>query len=659
MEQGHRLLVSMKKTSDPACKAKLRAEAIASFQRGMSVTPDVERHAIAAMRRLGVTVIIAPYEADSQLAYLCSIGMCDAVLTEDSDIIVYSAICNRSFPILYKFNTSGSAQLIECNKIFKQHQVPVNTIGTETSGKRSKFLTSIKDFLGPSGRRMFVQMCVLAGCDYSDSVPGIGLQYSQQAVAQFRDVENDSRLESIVNFWNISGKKVPIGFLERVRRAELLFFYHLVYDPRTKAIVHFLPPRLQGSPGASSGTSVSPILSPDLIAVLGSADELLRPNGGCQPPSDATVADICEGRMCRVDFSPIYPILPWEYPELAALADHIPRTSMKSASWSLRRNLMTILKDQMQTKSPPNRNILPLKSRQKHVGAEKPSVETNIGRNSIFGNQPVMAKSLTNTAVSLSALRPKVKVTSPPKSKPERKSGYAQPHAGRNSSVKPTAGPLSPKASTFSSEQASEEPTVALQRVSPPPEHQRLLLSDITESEINKHNTVELGIDDPLSAANNSPCREATRNVADIPNLAVGVSTPQVSRTEVVAIEMTPSLPANHVRFDDTMWPANGSMLHSNSQHSISPLDKVVDLVASPISVADESVGNGEVRVGEKRKRQDLTMRPPSHPNFPSIVKINVDPRGQKRKKNGPVKTMNVASIRSFFTVSTSGSKHQ
>ena len=180
MEQARRLMVSMNKTSDPACKAKLRSEAVASFQRGLSVTPEVEKHAIAAMRRLGVTVIVAPYEADSQLAYLCAIGMCEAVLTEDSDIIVYSAICKTNFPILYKFSTNGIAQMIECSRVFRPHRPPLNPDGTESTGRRSKFLASLRDYLGPSGRRMFVQMCVLAGCDYNDSVPGVGLQYAQQ-----------------------------------------------------------------------------------------------------------------------------------------------------------------------------------------------------------------------------------------------------------------------------------------------------------------------------------------------------------------------------------------------------------------------------------------------------------------------------------------------
>lgn len=37
----------------------------------------------------GVEVIVAPYEADAQMAYLANTGYVDAVITEDSDLLVY------------------------------------------------------------------------------------------------------------------------------------------------------------------------------------------------------------------------------------------------------------------------------------------------------------------------------------------------------------------------------------------------------------------------------------------------------------------------------------------------------------------------------------------------------------------------------------------
>jgi hypothetical protein len=82
IESGRKLIENMAKTHDPQCRAKLRQEAMACFQRGLDVTHAMEKSVIAGLRKLDICCIVAPYEADVQLAYLCMIGYCNAVLTE-------------------------------------------------------------------------------------------------------------------------------------------------------------------------------------------------------------------------------------------------------------------------------------------------------------------------------------------------------------------------------------------------------------------------------------------------------------------------------------------------------------------------------------------------------------------------------------------------
>ena len=49
-----------------------------------------EEHACAqALRQAGVEYIVAPYEADAQMAWLALQGLVDAVITEDSDLLPY------------------------------------------------------------------------------------------------------------------------------------------------------------------------------------------------------------------------------------------------------------------------------------------------------------------------------------------------------------------------------------------------------------------------------------------------------------------------------------------------------------------------------------------------------------------------------------------
>ena len=52
--------------------------------------------------------IVAPYEADAQLAYLEKEGIVDVVVTEDSDLLVFG--CKR---VLFKMDDAGNGKLID------------------------------------------------------------------------------------------------------------------------------------------------------------------------------------------------------------------------------------------------------------------------------------------------------------------------------------------------------------------------------------------------------------------------------------------------------------------------------------------------------------------------------------------------------------------
>lgn len=222
MESARRLISSMRATGDPACREKLRSEAVAAVQRGLGVSHDMEVNTIAALRKLGFTVIIAPYEADAQLAYLCHIGFTDAVMTEDSDILVYAAVSGKPFDILYKYEKSGVVQVVNLANIgilssesngdssmdtysgsqgmpqsqtYSQQissQASANSEKGKTSGKEKDkdkdkergFVMNLKSFRGTAGRRMFVQMCIMAGCDYIENIPSVGIATAQQVYTE-------------------------------------------------------------------------------------------------------------------------------------------------------------------------------------------------------------------------------------------------------------------------------------------------------------------------------------------------------------------------------------------------------------------------------------------------------------------------------------------
>ena len=86
-------------------EGKMR-EAVQCFQRCVDITPAMAREVIQACRERNIDCIVAPYEADSQLAFLNMAGLADIVITEDSDLTMFG--CDK---ILFKLQDNVSAWL--------------------------------------------------------------------------------------------------------------------------------------------------------------------------------------------------------------------------------------------------------------------------------------------------------------------------------------------------------------------------------------------------------------------------------------------------------------------------------------------------------------------------------------------------------------------
>ena len=61
------------------------------FAKSIDVSPTMAAELIACLKatRPSVKCLVAPYEADAQLAYMCKQDIVDGVITEDSDAIPY------------------------------------------------------------------------------------------------------------------------------------------------------------------------------------------------------------------------------------------------------------------------------------------------------------------------------------------------------------------------------------------------------------------------------------------------------------------------------------------------------------------------------------------------------------------------------------------
>jgi len=168
---------------------------------------------LQALRAEDVPYVVAPYEADAQLAYLERLGIVDGIITEDSDLLVFG--CK--------------------NVYFKLNDVE----GTVTSISRDDFGKMTECSLRGWTDAQFRAMAILSGCDYLQSIPGVGLKTAWTLLRKYRTPEN------VIRALRLEGKKsVPERYLEAFMITEKVFLYQRVYDPLEEKLVNLteIPP---------------------------------------------------------------------------------------------------------------------------------------------------------------------------------------------------------------------------------------------------------------------------------------------------------------------------------------------------------------------------------------------------------------------------------
>ena len=217
-------------------EAGCRDAAYKMFQKAVDITPALARQFIAELRKFGPAVecIVAPYEADAQLAYLSHRDYIHAVITEDSDLITFG--CKR---ILYKMDPTGAG--LE----FKLRSLDANTDLKFTGWTHS----------------MFQQMCIMAGCDYLNSLNGVGIKKAHAYMAAHRSW--DRALRRI----RLDGRiAVPAGYDRDFEMALLTFNHQRVWDPVLKRLVHLTEPAPDFEEKWADASFLGPPLSDELAA---------------------------------------------------------------------------------------------------------------------------------------------------------------------------------------------------------------------------------------------------------------------------------------------------------------------------------------------------------------------------------------------------------
>ena len=170
------------------------------FSAAVDITPEMAYKFVQVAKQMGVEFLVAPYEADAQLAYMYKSGRADVVITEDSDLIAYGV--KKCF---YKMDIAGQGYEINLDELQLVEEINLRTFTLD----------------------MLLITCILSGCDYLESIKGIGLKKAHRLV-----YETGMDIKGLFRRIRREGKfLIPQSYEETFMKALLTFKFQRVYCP--------------------------------------------------------------------------------------------------------------------------------------------------------------------------------------------------------------------------------------------------------------------------------------------------------------------------------------------------------------------------------------------------------------------------------------------
>lgn len=114
-------------------------DATKKYGEGFTMTPYLVNKMYKIIKSQGCACIVAPYEADAQLAYLFKKGKVDMVFTEDSDLIAYGVT-----KLFYRYDNEGKGYEIDMEGLFYEDQ-----LSDKIRGELPHQVYNIDDYFDP------------------------------------------------------------------------------------------------------------------------------------------------------------------------------------------------------------------------------------------------------------------------------------------------------------------------------------------------------------------------------------------------------------------------------------------------------------------------------------------------------------------------------
>ncbi len=177
----HRARQQKRELAERCLARGLEQAARDAFQSAVDVNPRMVKALVLVLERHGIQFLVAPYEADAQLAYLARNNLVHAVISEDSDMLVYG--CPR-VSAWFKLHTPWS--MINT----PTPQQVLFKLDWRTGIGQEITIANLEHNRRPSFRgwdhQLFVQLCILMGCDFLKSPKGVGEKKAYQLMQRLR-----------------------------------------------------------------------------------------------------------------------------------------------------------------------------------------------------------------------------------------------------------------------------------------------------------------------------------------------------------------------------------------------------------------------------------------------------------------------------------------
>lgn len=174
------------------------------FQQAVAIQWETIETLLHTLNGLGIPYVIAPYEADAQLAFLARNGLVDCVMTEDSDLLPY--MCPLT---LFKFDNEGMVDAVRVDDVLRMVEMTPN---------------------------QFIEFCILLGCDYADHIRMMGPKTALKMIKQFgngpRVIEEARKSTKFT---------VPDDYERQFERAFVTYNHQMIFDPRDEMMKPLTP----------------------------------------------------------------------------------------------------------------------------------------------------------------------------------------------------------------------------------------------------------------------------------------------------------------------------------------------------------------------------------------------------------------------------------